>query len=66
MCRWRKGCFARGVSAYPGNAGISRLEASARRAHGDCLRSGGYQQGNLTARTPPGVGLKALRMMADV
>jgi hypothetical protein len=65
MCRWRKGCPARGVPAYPGNAGIPRLEASIRRAHGDRLRSGGYQQGNLTARSPSGVGLKVLRTMAD-
>lgn len=65
MCRRREGRPTRGVPAYPGNAGIPRLEASARGAYGDRLRSGGYQQGNLTARTPEGVRSKALRMMAD-
>ena len=59
MCRWRKGCPARGIPAYSGNAGIPRLEASARRTHGGRLRSGGYQQGNLTARTHLGMAFKS-------
>ena len=58
MCCRREGCSARGVPAYPGNAGIPRLEASARGAHGDRLRSGGYQQGNLTCAHAPGRALK--------
>ena len=65
MCRWWKGCPSRGVPAHPGNAGIPRLEASARRAHGDRFRSGGYQQGNVIARTLSGSGLKTVGMMAD-